>query len=157
MIAPWQRVNAHFYNQFEFSLHEITIPNNVTKFISSEFTSILKDFVQQSFGAHCSDKIDIVAHKLTPGDSIGIHNDFIPNQESHRILFHFNRDWEEKNGGYFMIFKDCNPENVFKVLPPIHGTVQGFEISKNSFHAVSKVHHGTRYTLIYSFYRKNSE
>ncbi|WP_426720790.1 hypothetical protein [Enterobacter cloacae complex sp. 301C7] len=58
--------------------------------------------------------MDIVAHKLISGDKIKIHNDFIEGQESHRILFHFNKNWKEENGGYFMIFSKDEPESLEK-------------------------------------------
>jgi hypothetical protein len=53
-----------------------------------------------------------------------------------------------------MIFSKDEPESLEKIIPPLHGSVQGFEISQNSHHAVSQVYDFERYTVIYSFYRK---
>ncbi|HBQ3265387.1 TPA: 2OG-Fe(II) oxygenase, partial [Klebsiella pneumoniae] len=121
------------------------------------FCDELKSFIENKFDVVLKNKVDIVAHKLISGDKIKIHNDFIEGQESHRILFHFNKNWKEENGGYFMIFSKDEPESLEKIIPPLHGSVQGFEISQNSHHAVSQVYDFERYTVIYSFYRKGNE
>ena len=97
-----------------------------------------------------------VAHKLTDGDTIGIHNDYIENCETHRILFNFNRGWTEDNGGFFMVFSENNPEALTDLILAQHGHVHGFEISPHSHHAVSKVNQGDRYNIIYSFYKRTS-
>ena len=49
------------------------------------------------------------------------------------------------------MFFDSN-ENVTDILSPTQGSVQGFEISEVSHHAVSTIHNAERYTLIFYFY-----
>ncbi|GAA1782979.1 hypothetical protein GCM10009795_031610 [Nocardioides hankookensis] len=153
----WKRVNEYFYDQYEFSLYDANLPDEILFLKEYFFCDELKSFIENKFDVVLKNKVDIVAHKLISGDKIKIHNDFIEGQESHRILFHFNKNWKEENGGYFMIFSKDEPESLEKIIPPLHGSVQGFEISQNSHHAVSQVYDFERYTVIYSFYRKGNE
>ncbi|MDE8755408.1 2OG-Fe(II) oxygenase [Pectobacterium polaris] len=152
--APWKRVNQSFYDQYEFSFYDAELPEKISFIKSDIFINELKSFLEKNFTVCLSNKVDIVAHKLISGDKIKIHNDYIEGQESHRILFHFNKEWNENNGGYFMVFSEDNPESLHAIIPPLHGNVQGFEISINSHHAVSKVYDMERYSILYSFYRK---
>lgn len=154
--APWKRVNESFYDQYEFSLFDAKIPSKLSFLTERFFLDELIQYVESLFSTKLAKQVDVVAHKLISGDLIKIHNDFIEGQETHRILFHINRSWTEEFGGYFMIFYADDPECIHDVIPPKHGSVHGFEISENSHHAVSKVHGGERFTLIYSFYKQLS-
>ena len=51
-----------------------------------------------------------------------------------------------------MLFNGPEPETVGKVAEPLHGSVQAFAISPQSYHAVSTVHRGERFTVVYSFH-----
>lgn len=153
-LAPWVRVNADFYDQYEFSLHDVDLPSQFQFFTDQSFIKKLRNYIEQAFNSFkLGEYSDVVAHKLVLGDTIGIHNDYIEGQETHRILFHFNRGWSEENGGFFMVFSEDKPESLVDIILPTHGSVHGFEISKQSHHAVSKVNMGERYSLIYSFYK----
>lgn len=150
----WKRINADFYNQYEFSLLDVALPSNIEFLAGETFVNSLVNYAESYFQTHLQDKVDVVAHKLVSGDTIKIHNDYIKDHESHRILFQFNRDWDTKNGGFLMTFTDSNPESIYEVISPEHGSVFGFEISEKSHHAVSTVHTGLRFTIVYSFYKK---
>ena len=54
-----------------------------------------------------------------------------------------------------MFFAGPEPESINKVVEPKNGSVQAFAISSRSYHAVSTVHDGERYTLVYSFYTES--
>ena len=57
-------------------------------------------------------------------------------------------------GGLLMLFRSEAPESVHSALLPTHGSGFAFEISANSFHAVSSIRTGERYTLVYTFRRQ---
>jgi Rps23 Pro-64 3,4-dihydroxylase Tpa1-like proline 4-hydroxylase len=94
---------------------------------------------------------EITAHKLVPGQTIRVHNDYLDNRETHRLLMQFNRGWEDAQGGLLMLFGSASREDVRRILRPVDGSAMAFPISPQSFHAVSTVRHGHRYTLVYSF------
>ena len=96
------------------------------------------------------DLVEVTAHKLVPGQTIRIHNDFIAGEESHRLLVHFNR-WSDVQGGILMLFGSSQPDDIKRALKPIHNSSFAFEISHQSFHAVSTIAEGERFTIVYSF------
>ena len=51
-----------------------------------------------------------------------------------------------------MLFNGPEPGTVSRIIEPQNGSVQAFAISPESYHAVSTVHAGHRFTIVYSFY-----
>ena len=108
--------------------------------------------MSECFRQPLSDRVEVTAHKLVPDQTIRIHNDYIAGGESHRLLLQLNRSWEPANRRVSDVLHRTEPETVSEVVEPINGSVQGFAISPRSYHAVSTVHRGERFTLVYSFY-----
>lgn len=151
--APWRLKVAEFYQQYEFSFHDMQLPEQIAKIFSKAAVSMLRNNIESSFEVELSDKVDITAHKLIGSQVIKIHNDFIPGQESHRALIQLNRGWAEENGGILMLFANNNPESLHSAFLPLHNTAFAFEISPSSFHAVSTINSGERFTVVFSFYK----
>lgn len=151
--APWSLTETDFYEQYEFSFYDINLPSNLVSLSNYEYLSQIKKFMENAFAIALDDKIDCTAHKLTPGQRIRIHNDFIPGMETHRLLIQLNRGWIDENGGMLMLFNSNDPNDLGKIYRPIHNSALAFEISAKSNHAVSTIRGGERFTLVYSFYR----
>jgi Predicted proline hydroxylase len=152
--APWKLTKAAFYEQYEFSFWNASLPNEIDVLISDDFIKNLKTEVSLLFDTDLDERIDIAAHKLIHGQRIRLHNDFISGGETHRILIQLNRGWKAEHGGLLLLFNSSDPADIHKAFCPIHNTAIGFEISLRSNHAVSSIHHGQRFTLVYSFYGK---
>lgn len=156
--APWKLIETDFYEQYEFSLVGCNLPKNIEFLTNSSFINELIANVEQTFNVNLSEKVDVIAHKLVKGQTIRIHNDYLGEEEeaeTHRVLLQLSKDWKEENGGYLMFFSDSSPDQISDLIEPVGGSIQGFEISAISYHAVSTVHKEERYTIVYSFYRKN--
>lgn len=151
--APWRLVETDFYEQHEFSMLNLDLPECVSILVREDTLNHVKSQVEELFNVRLSNNIEVVAHKLVKGQTIRIHNDFlsIDNRETHRVLLQLNRNFDESNGGFLMIFNGKEPEDLAEIIEPISGSVQGFEISSESHHAVSTIHSGERYTVVYSF------
>ena len=150
--APWKLMRAEFYEQYEFSLTHCPPVPVLRPLVCAEALTALRDRMSDCFGRSLSGRVDVTAHKLVPGQTIRIHNDHIPGGETHRLLLQLNRGWEPRHGGYLMFFAGPEPETVSKVVEPRSGTVQAFAISPRSYHAVSTVHAGERFTVVFSFH-----
>ena len=150
----WTLVETDFYEQFEFSLWEVEVPAALSFLLSPGFLTAIKTKLEKLFEITLGDRLDITAHKLIPGQRIRLHNDFIPGAETHRLFIQFNRDWHDKNGGLLVLFNSSAPADIHKVFQPLHNSAFGFAISPASNHAVSKLHAGVRFTLVYSFYEQ---
>lgn len=151
--APWRLVETDFYEQYEFSLINADLPECVSALVSEDTLNHVKSQVEGLFNVRLSSDLEVVAHKLVKGQTIRVHNDFlnIDDRETHRVLLQLNRNYDESNGGFLMMFRGKEPEDLAEIIEPISGSVQGFEISSESHHAVSTIHSGERYTVVYSF------
>ena len=152
--APWQLTIAEFYEQYEFSLKHASLDPTLKSLIAPRTLSALKNQMLEHFGQALSERVDVTAHKLVPKQTIRIHNDYLSDGESYRLLLQLNRGWEPKHGGFLMFFHGPEPEMVSGVIHPRSGSVQAFAVSPSSYHAVSTVHSRERFTIVYSFYRK---
>lgn len=151
--APWKLTVAEFYEQYEFSLRDIDLPASLTCLREHSELSYLSREMSRLFSTSLLEhKVDITAHKLISGQRIRIHNDYIPGQETHRLLVQLNRGWCEKSGGLLLLFDGPSPDNLSRIVRPFHQSALGFAISSRSQHAVAPVTDGERYTLVYSFY-----
>ena len=148
----WKLVEKDFYEQYEFSFLDIQLPPHLAFFQQSSSLQVIKAKIEEIFQTRLNDKIDFNAHKLVAGQRIRIHNDFIPRQETHRLIIQLNRGWSDENGGLLLLFNSGDPSDIHKIISPVHNSAVAFKISPNSNHAVSTVYEGGRFTLVYSFY-----
>lgn len=153
--APWRLVETDFYAQYEFCLWDT--PDKANVLTNSNMLCGLRGEMARAFGCEFEERVNVVAHKLTPGQRIEIHNDHLLGEETHRLILQLNRELRDEDGGLFMLFNSDNASDVNVVLRPVHRSALAFEISADSFHAVSRMHNSVRYTLIFSFYRKQDQ
>lgn len=149
--APWKLRIASFYEQWEIHLDEAILPQELRELVApSTIARVARELLP---GADCKGPqvIEVTAHRMVAGQTIRIHNDFRPGGEAHRALVQLNRGWLDEQGGLLMLFGSSDPSDVRKVLRPVHGSGFGFEISDCSFHAVSTIASGERFTLVYTF------
>lgn len=154
--APWKLIEADFYTQYEFDFTGMNLPKEVSFLNQREFLNYLTEQFEDIFSVKLAEQVDITAHKLIKGHTIRLHNDYILGQETHRLLIQLNRNWCDGNGGFLIFFNSFDPKDIHRVIRPIHNSSVGFAISPKSNHAVSMIHEGERYTLVYSFYVNHS-
>lgn len=155
--AQWNLIEASFYTQYEFSLKDTELPHFLKFIISTEYLLDLKARMERIYTVNLLDNIDVIAHRLTKGHVIKIHNDFLNEdsiKESHRLLMHFNSNWDVENGGLCMVFTNNDASSIHNIIVPTGNLLQSFEISENSHHAVSEIYSGDRLTIIFTFYSR---
>ncbi len=116
---------------------------------SRPFLFTLKKLMEQWFDVTLSSKIRIWAHLLRPGNGIGIHNDNTPNE--FRFVLQLNSGWEISQGGFTLLIEGKNPHNLKKAVIPASNTALAFRTDAFSYHAVSEVRAGNRYSLVFVF------
>lgn len=149
--AEWSLVETDFYEQYEFSLLNITLPEDLKCLVEQDFLNNIENQFTKSFNIKGFELVDVVAHKLVNSQHIGVHNDFINDEETHRLVLHINPHWKEEHGGYLLLFNSSDSKDIAKVVSPINNSAFGFEISRKSHHAVSKIYDFTRFTIVYTF------
>ena len=147
----WALTKTDFYEQYEFSLFDTLLPADLACLIGEEMVRSIQVQLKAAFATGVLTLVDATIHKLIDGQRIGVHNDFIGSEESHRLIIQINADWREENGGYLLLFNSDQAEDVSKVVLPVSNSAFGFEISSRSHHAVSTVYAFPRYTLVYTF------
>ena len=152
--APWRLVETDFYEQFEFSLWDVDLPARLHVLLEPGFLTALKRRVSELFKVELGNEIDVAAHKLIIGQRIRIHNDFISGEKTYRLLIQLNRGYSDEDGGLLLIFSSSSPSDIHKAFRPIHNSAIAFVVSPGSNHAVSAIHWGERFTLVYSFHDK---
>lgn len=147
----WSLTEADFYTQYEVVLSEENLPENLQCIVSADTVGTIRSAFERAFKVESLNLVSVVAHKLVNGHTIGIHNDYLNGEETHRLVIHINPSWNEANGGFLMLFYSPRAEDVSKVVQPLHNSGFGFQISHQSFHAVSTIHHFSRYSIVYTF------
>lgn len=149
--APWKLRIASFYEQWELHLDNKALPPHLQAVVSDETVDHLTEVMLEPIIQKPLKLVEVTAHKLVPGQTIGIHNDYIGGEETHRLLVQLNRGWDVQDGGVLLLFGSAQPGDICRAVKPSHRSGFAFEISPNSFHAVSRMVSGERYTLVYSF------
>ncbi len=147
----WKIITTDFYEQYEFSLLDFKPPIELNGLTDDSWIDEIRGLFKKHFNVLKLSLADITAHKHTSGQSIGIHNDFIDGEESHRLVIQINSNWVKENGGFQMLFNSDKAEDVAKVIRPLSNSAMGFEISQLSHHAVSQVIDFNRFSLVYTF------
>ena len=155
--TSWRLVETDFYEQFVFSLLDIDLPEHLSFFRDTKSLRTIKKRFEGLFRVNLKDQFDIVAHKLVSRQSIRIHNDFVPGNETHRFTVQLNRGLKDDWGGWFVLFDSSNPAEIHKILRPTHNSALGFAISARSYHAISPLYDGERYTLVFSLHEDHRE
>jgi hypothetical protein len=149
--APWRLQVASFYEQWEMHLDQRMVPDGVRSLIDDSTVEMLVDQMVAPLSKTRPRLRDVTAHKLVPGQTIKVHNDYLGGEETHRLVLQLNRGWQADQGGLLMLFSSSSASDVQRILIPRHGSAVAFAITPTSFHAVSTVKGGERYTLVYSF------
>ena len=153
-VPYWELTETDFFEQFEFSVDEMKLPDSVAFLNRADFRDELAKTTSDPFGVEFLEQSSLIAHKLLPGQHIGIHNDVIEGGESHRLTVQLNEGLQGLDGGYFMLFDSCNAAEVHRVLKPVSNSGIAFAISEKSNHAVTHVHNGVRFSLVFSFHER---
>ena len=154
--APWTLTVESFYEQYEFSLLATTLESELDRLVAPDFVGTITAVLSDRFQVAADlDLVDVSAHKLTRGQTIRIHNDYLGAEETHRLLIQLNSGWEAEQGGLLMLFESDRPESLRSVVLPTHASGFAFEICPRSFHVVSSIKTGERYTLVYTFRRRH--
>ena len=149
--APWELQIASFYEQWELHLSPGILPPRLQALLAPQTIAEIERRLIGPIKAGKTRFVEATAHKLINGQTIRIHNDYLADGETHRVLFQLNRGWRDEQGGLLMLFGSDSAEDIRRIVRPTHGSVFAFEISPTSFHAVSRIAGGERFTMVYSF------
>jgi hypothetical protein len=94
----------------------------------------------------------VIAHRMRPGQGVGIHSDRpAPGEETHRIVIFLARAPVPADGGHFLILAGPDVGRASSIIELASNTAVAFPLDDQSYHAVSRVVRGTRFSLVLSF------
>ena len=146
--VPWNFTKRKFYRQFEFSLKDVSPPAGLDFLLADNTLAAMVAWLTETFDSPRIEPDGVVAHLLERGHGIGLHNDYGKDGETLRLVLQLSRN---VTGGVTALFRNQNRDSVCRLFRPVHGTGIAFPISEVSYHAVSKVRDGQRFSLVYSF------
>lgn len=150
----WQRREEHFYTHSSIDLSQIKPSPVYTPLCGRERLSLLRMIIGKVFHTICSKEVRVWAHRLAPGDGIGIHND---NCESEiRLVLQINRRWDPNFGGLSVLLSKKEKHTLEKIYVPKSNSAIAFATTKSSYHAVTEVMEGERFSVVYVFTRDPS-
>jgi hypothetical protein len=152
--AVWKPQERSFYTQHScFSIEELR-EGPLAFLFEPQTLADLGDQLRRHFGQDIdTSHVHVEAHRLLPGEGIGLHNDNpILGTEALRIVAHFNRRHEDRYGGHLVMFASEDPGDIAKVIRPLHNSAVTFPLGAQSFHAVTDVRDGVRYSLVLGFF-----
>jgi predicted 2-oxoglutarate/Fe(II)-dependent dioxygenase YbiX len=89
---------------------------------------------------------------MSEGHGVGIHTDVPrPGEETHRIVVLLARDWNQARGGHFVLLHDNDSSSEKAIIPMASNSAIAFRLTERSFHAVTIVTGGQRFSLVASF------
>jgi hypothetical protein len=152
--APWRVFSDDFYEFDGVNLRDADLGDGLGVLVSDSFLDGVRRELERVFAARLGQRAGIAAQRLLPGRDIGVHTDFGPQGQTHRLVLQLNRGWAVDQGGLLMLFDEERPERLTDrhcLYSPEHRSAVGFQISERSYHAVSRVRAGARYSLCISF------
>lgn len=124
--------------------------------VSRELLVAGRDLFENQFNSVIGNRFAVVSHKMVPGQLVGIHNN-LPEQdrrriENFRLVCYVDRDFQDEKGGHLILFGSKNVSDVLDAVRPVFNSAILMQLSDNSFHAVSRVRWGTRYSIVASYW-----
>jgi hypothetical protein len=148
----WRRHDGGFYTADVISVDALAPDGEVGVLFDVTRRRTLERAVSTAFGAALRLHGPIAVHRMAPGQGIGIHCDApSAGEETHRVVVLLAGDRAMTDGGHFLFLENERPSSLQAIFPLVHNSAIAFELTGRSFHAVTTVMAGHRYSLVMSF------
>ena len=155
-VAAWNRVETEFYSQDEYILGkegDRDMGGSLTRLMRT-FSSIeMRSWIARAIGCIVAVPPTAVAHRLRRGDYIGFHNDYRKDGEMIRLVLMLGNGNNE--GGVFVAMGGNDAGNGNEALEAVfqeHNRLLAFCVSRRSYHLVTEVNEGDRYSVVFSYH-----
>ena len=149
--SHWSLNESMGYQQYELGFSRFTHCKEIAGLWDGRVLAHIRDGAHRAFGLPVSGRINISAHKMLPGQQGYIHTDKVPH-ETHRVVVPLNRGRGADWGGNLVLLSGSKPADMSVVFKQTSNSAVGFGLGPKSYHAISRVKTGTRFTVIYTFF-----
>src|SRR5262245_59064633 len=84
--APWRMFADEFYEFEGLNFHDTRLPAEFAYLISDSFLSAVRADLERIFRTALGGRAGIAAQRMVPGRTIGVHTDFGPQRQTHRLV-----------------------------------------------------------------------
>ena len=161
-LLTWLETDADWWMQErDFYLHEscdnleACAASDAGRAISKAARRELAVVLGEIFGVDLDgDDATISAHRMTPGQGVGIHTDDPSlGTESLRLVVTFKRnEFRDEDGGHLLLFCEHDVDAITSVIRPLQNCAVAFPLSSESLHAVNDVTGDVRYSIVLGFW-----
>lgn len=133
------------------------LPPAMATLLTGEVLAGLTTRMQDVFGEVFDTDFVVTANKQVPGDGSMVHNDYFADQLdhpfffTHRLIVYLSPDDGGGRGGVLGLFGSEDPKDLLRAIAPRFNSGAAMAMGPRSFHAVSAITAGTRYSLCFSF------
>ena len=146
----WRLKDTIRYAQYEFGFSQFKHCKEIEGLWNGAVLARLRQEVIRASGVAVSNRMNISAHKSVPGQFAYIHTDEVP-EEVYRVIVQLNHGRPDNSGGNLILLAGSKPADMAVVFRQVSNSAVGFELGPKSYHAVGRVHSGSRFTIIYTF------
>lgn len=154
--APWAVESLGFYIQHGcHDLSELLAGHPASVVGAPDVFQLIQKHLERLFGMELQPgRFELGAHRLLEGHRIGAHTDDPRGgTENYRLVVNLNSGFHDSCGGHLALYDRNDPEKSLVVVSPWNNSAAAMEFSDHSWHFVDEVRHGTRYSLLYSFWK----
>jgi len=152
-IDKWKLNEGEFYSSFECNLLNLEAPQDCKHLFSPSAHDAFSIQASSVFGTPVVLSTVLAAHRMTFNQGVGIHSDSPrPGEETHRMVYTFSRNPVPHAGGHFLFLSGNSPQTATHLIPLHNNQVIAFRLSSTSYHAVTTITTGDRYSIVASFY-----
>ena len=145
----WERQEGAFFRHDSFALTPEVVAPEVEAIVSPKTLGALRALLQSRFATEVEPFAHVEAHRSTRRDDIGLHTD--ADMREIRLMLNINARWTPDQGGVLQL-QDRSDHRCRRVrYRPLHNSATAFRTAPDSYHRVSPVQEGERYTLLYRF------
>jgi hypothetical protein len=151
-VPRWTDAAGTFYSAKATVIERAWCPVHLAGLVEGPGLRQLEEAASSLFGQPLRLHGPVVAHRMGPGHSVGVHSDApFAGEETHRIVVFIARQPKPTDGGHFLLFEPRAGEKARWVLPLANNSAVAFELNHDSYHAVTRMVAGNRFSLILSF------
>lgn len=157
--AAWKlnKVNR-FYEVHDLDLTATPFPEHLSVMRQPRLYNVVRRILERQMCVRLSRSVHVMVQKMTQGQYIKTHTDWSEGGPAHRFVVQLNRGWKRSQGGLLVMLPKLNAHASSRgsqTYVPVHCSGIGFEISERSYHAVTPVKSGERYSMVFSYNLRN--
>lgn len=150
-IHAWRLNDGGFYSALEINLLSRQLPSGLAHLCSAQGRTKLESQASRLFRKRLRLSNVIAVHRMDAGHGIGIHSDRPDSeQETHRLVVTLVPK-QFTSGGHFIMLAGPVAADARRLVPLQHNVAIAFPLSAKSYHAVTNIQVGRRYSVVISF------